>query len=107
MLGKLLQRLFVGPYSATILSEGTGKVPFVTASNALRYTPVYRAVSLISSDCARVELEVSSAGAESLLANPSPFMSSHEFRRSIPVRAHTSGEGEAQAEAQGLPRAEP
>ena len=86
MLGKLLQRLFVGPYSATILSEGTAKVPFVTASNALRYTPVYRAVSLISSDCARVELEVSSAGAESLLANPSPFMSSHEFRRAMTMQ---------------------
>jgi len=83
VLGKLLQRLFVGPYSATILSEGTGKVPFVTASNALRYTPVYRAVSLISSDCARVELEVSARGAASLLANPSRYMSAHEFRRTM------------------------
>jgi len=86
VLRKLLQRLFVGPYSATLLTDGGGSIPFVTASNALRYTPVYRAVSLIANDCARVELEVSSAGAESLLANPSPLMSGHEFRRAMTMQ---------------------
>ena len=86
MLRKLLQRLFVGPYSATLLTDGGGSIPFVTASNALRYTPVYRAVSLIANDCARVELEVSAPGASSLLANPSRFMSSHEFRRAMTMQ---------------------
>jgi HK97 family phage portal protein len=86
VLRKLLQRLFVAPYSSTILYEGSGSLPFVTAANALRYTPVYRAVSLISSDVARVELEVSSAGAQSLLDNPSPYMSGHEFRRAMTMQ---------------------
>ena len=86
MLRQLLQRLFVGPYSSTILYEGSGSLPFVGASNALRYTPVYRAVSLISSDVARVELDVSSAGAQSLLENPSPYMSGHEFRRAMTMQ---------------------
>ena len=86
MLRKLLQRLFVAPYSATLLTEGNGNIPFVTASNALRYTPVYRAVSLIANDCARVELEVSAPGASSLLANPSRFMSPHEFRRAMTMQ---------------------
>jgi len=81
VLKRLLQRLFVGPYSATLLTEGGGSIPFVTASNALRYTPVYRAVSLIANDVARVELDVSSPGAESLLATPSPLMSGHGRRR--------------------------
>lgn len=86
MLRQLLQRLFVGPYSSTILYEGSGSLPFVGSSNALRYTPVYRAVSLISSDVARVELDVSSAGAQSLLENPSPYMSGHEFRRAMTMQ---------------------
>jgi len=86
VLRQLLQRLFVGPYSSTILYEGSGSLPFVGASNALRYTPVYRAVSLISSDVARVELDVSSAGAQSLLENPSPYMSGHEFRRAMTMQ---------------------
>jgi len=86
VLKRLLQRLFVGPYSATLLTEGGGSIPFVTASNALRYTPVYRAVSLIANDVARVELDVSSPGAESLLATPSPLMSGHEFRRAMTMQ---------------------
>jgi HK97 family phage portal protein len=86
VLKQLLQRLFVGPYSATLLTEGGGSIPFVTASNALRYTPVYRAVSLIANDVARVELDVSSPGAESLLATPSPLMSGHEFRRAMTMQ---------------------
>ena len=78
--------MFVGPWSATILQESGGSIPFVGASNALRYTPVYRAVSLIANDIARIEVEVSAAGAQSLLENPSPYMSAFEFRRAATMQ---------------------
>jgi len=86
VIRSLLQRLFVGPYSTTILQESSGSIPFVGASNALRYTPVYRAVSLIANDIARIEVEVSAAGAQSLLENPSPYMSAFEFRRAATMQ---------------------
>ena len=86
MLKALLQRLFVGPYTATILQESSGSIPFVGASNALRYTPVYRACSLIANDVARIEVDVTSAGAQSLLENPSPYMSAFEFRRAMTMQ---------------------
>ena len=86
VLKGFLQRLFVAPWSTTILSEGGGSIPFVSASNALRYTPVYRAVSLIANDVARIELETDAAGAQSLLENPSPYMSAFEFRRAATMQ---------------------
>jgi HK97 family phage portal protein len=86
VIRSLLQRLFVGPYSTTILQESSGNIPFVGASNALRYTPVYRAVSLIANDIARIEVEVSAAGAQSLMENPSPYMSAFEFRRAATMQ---------------------
>lgn len=86
MLRGLLQRLFVGPYSATLLSEGSGHMPFIGPSNAIRYTPVYRAVTLISNDVARVDLEVSASGADSLLKSPSRWMSAFEFRRAMTMQ---------------------
>lgn len=86
MLRGLLQRLFVGPYSATLLSEGSGPMPFIGPSNAIRYTPVYRAITLISNDVARVDLEVSASGADSLLKSPSRWMSAFEFRRAMTMQ---------------------
>ncbi len=62
-------------------------MPYVTASNALRWTPVYRAVTLIANDIARVPLEVSSSGADSVLRSPSPYMSAFEFRRVMTMQA--------------------
>jgi HK97 family phage portal protein len=81
-----MQRLFVGPWSATLISDGDEPVPFVTASTALRLTPVYRAVTLIASDVARVELECTSPAANSLLENPYRFMSAFELRRSMTLQ---------------------
>jgi len=86
VLRGLLQRLFVGPYSATLLSEGSGPMPFIGPSNAIRYTPVYRAITLISNDVARVDLEVSASGADSLLKSPSRWMSAFEFRRAMTMQ---------------------
>ena len=86
MLKGLLQRLFVGPYASTILAEPTGSIPFVSASTALRYTPVYRAVTLISGDLARIGLTVSAGGADSLMRSPSRFMTAFEFRRAMTMQ---------------------
>lgn len=82
----MLQRLFVGPWSTAILEGGTASIPWVSASNALKFTPVYRAVTLISSDVARIELEVSATGADSLLRSPSRWMSAYEFRRAMTMQ---------------------
>jgi len=81
-----LRRLFVGPYSATILQESSGAIPFVGPSNALKYTPVYRAVTLIAGDIARIECDISAPGADSLLKSPSRFMSAFEFRRAMTMQ---------------------
>ena len=86
MVRDFLRRLFVGPYSATILQESSGAIPFVGPSNALKYTPVYRAVTLIAGDIARIECEISAPGADSLLKSPSRFMSAFEFRRAMTMQ---------------------
>ena len=86
MLRGLLQRMFVGPWTSTILADGAFSTPSVNATNAIRYTPVYRAVTLISNDIARISLSVSDTGAESLLASPSPYMSAFEFRRAMTMQ---------------------
>ena len=86
MIRSLIQRLFVGPWSSTILTEGGGSIPYVSANNALRYTPVYRAVTLIANDIARIEMEVTASGADSLLRSPSPYMSAFEMRRAMTMQ---------------------
>ena len=86
MVRDFLRRLFVGPYSATILQESSGAIPFVGPSNALKYTPVYRAVTLIAGDIARIECDISAPGADSLLKSPSRFMSAFEFRRAMTMQ---------------------
>lgn len=86
MLRNLLNRWLVGPWSSTLLSEAPRAVPFVGPSNALRYTPVYRAVTLIASDIARLELEVSAPGAASLMASPSTLMPAFEFKRAMTMQ---------------------
>ena len=87
MIRSLIQRMFVGPWSSTLLQTGDGApIPFVSATNALRYTPVYRAVTLIAGDIARVPVEISATGAASLFASPSRYMSAFEFRRSMTMQ---------------------
>lgn len=86
MIRELVQRLFVGPWSSTILSTGDGSIPFVSTSTALRYTPVYRAVTLIANDIARVPLEVSDSQADALMRAPWRYMNGFEFRRSMTMQ---------------------
>jgi HK97 family phage portal protein len=85
MIG-LLRRMFYGPWSATLVGEGSGPTPFVSTHGALRYTPIYRAVSLIANDAARVPLEISATGADSVLRSPSPYMPAFEFRRAMTMQ---------------------
>jgi HK97 family phage portal protein len=94
VIRSLLQRMFVGPWSSTLLSTGDDAgIPYVTASTALRYTPVYRAVTLIAADLARISVEISAAGAASLMSSPSRFMSAFEFRRAISMQLLLYGNG--------------
>lgn len=86
MIRDLLQRLFVGPYSATMLPSESMSIPFVGSSNALRFTPVYRAVTLIANDCARTECDISNGSADSLFRSPSRFMPAFEFRRAMTMQ---------------------
>ena len=89
-----LRRMFVGPWTSTILSQDTGgDIPYVAAENALRWTPVYRATTLISADIGRIPVEVSAAGADSLMRSPSTWMNAFEFRRTITMHALLWGNG--------------
>jgi HK97 family phage portal protein len=89
-----LRRMFVGPWTSTILSQDTGgDIPYVAAENALRWTPVYRATTLISGDIGRIPVEVSAAGADSLMRSPSTWMNAFEFRRTITMHALLWGNG--------------
>lgn len=85
MLG-LLRRMFVQPWSATFLPGEELDIPVVTPLNALRYTPIYRAITLIAGDIARLPCEITDSRSDSLWANPSPYMSAFEFRRSMTLQ---------------------
>lgn len=86
VVANILKRLFVGPWGTTLVGGVGSGSPYVNASNAIRYTPVYRAVTLIANDIARVPLEVTASGADSLMRSPSTLMSSFEFRRTMTLQ---------------------
>jgi HK97 family phage portal protein len=81
-----LRRWLVGPWSATLLESGPRSIPFIGPTTALRWTPVYRAVTLIAGDVARIEVEISARGAASLIASPSTIMPAFEFRRAMTMQ---------------------
>jgi HK97 family phage portal protein len=88
MLRKLLNRLFVGYYPYTALPiESSGGPMLVTAINAIRYTPIYRATSLIASDIARTPATISDPTVDALWRNPSTLMPGYEFRRSLVLQS--------------------
>jgi HK97 family phage portal protein len=89
MLRGLLQR-WIGhypTYGIMLPSTDRGGMPSVTPLNALYYTPVYRACSLIAQDTARVSFETSDAGVTSILDTPNRYMSGYEFRRAMMLQA--------------------
>lgn len=55
----------------------------VTAINSIRYTPIYRATSLIAADIARTPCTISDPTVDALWRNPSTLMPGFEFRRSM------------------------
>jgi HK97 family phage portal protein len=89
MLRGLLQR-WIGhypTYGIMLPSTDRGGMPVVTPLNALYYTPVYRACSLIAQDTARVAFDTSDAGVTSILDTPNRYMSGYEFRRAMMLQA--------------------
>jgi HK97 family phage portal protein len=93
MLKRLLNWMFVAPYSATYMPTVGGAVPFVTPLTALRYSPVYRAVTLIASDIARTECKVSDGAADMLWRSPNATLTAFEFRRGLLMQALLWGNG--------------
>lgn len=88
MLRGLLKRLFVGPVQSTYLVESSTGAPLVSPHGALRQTPVYRAVTLIAGDVARIESRFpASPVADALWRNPTRLMPAYEFRRSLTMQA--------------------
>jgi HK97 family phage portal protein len=86
VFGALIRNLFGWNYTATFLGGELTPIANVGPFNALRFTPVYRAVTLISNDIARVDMDVSASGADSVLRSPSRYMSAFEFRRAMTMQ---------------------
>jgi len=93
VLRRLFNQFFYPTWSTTFLTPTVDGVPYVTAASAIQYTPVYRAVTLIAGDIARIECEIDSAGADSLWRNPSPYMTAFDFKRSLVMAALLHGNG--------------
>lgn len=92
MIKSLLQRFF-GHWQTHGVYEidGANALPLVTASNAIAYTPVWRAVNLIANDLARIEMEVDDATVDALLRSPNRYMSGFEFRRTLTMHCALYG----------------
>lgn len=88
MLRELLHR-FIGHWPTHGVWQATDgwSMPVVTASNSLRNTPVYRAVSLIANDVARTRATISDPTVDVLYRNPNRYQSAFEFRRAMTLQA--------------------
>lgn len=62
-------------------------VVFMSATNALNFTPVYRAVNLISNDIARTPAEFSNPNLQRIWERPNRFQSGYDFRRQLTMQA--------------------
>jgi HK97 family phage portal protein len=69
------------------LAYDTTGIPSITPTTALRYTPVYRAVSLIANDVARTPLDTNDPVVQALVERPNRWQSGFEFRRSLTFQA--------------------
>jgi len=89
MLRGLLQRFIGhwGTHGVWLTGYDSGRVPNVTPGSALRYTPVYRACSLIANDIARTPLSVGDSTVETMLRQPNRWQSGFEFRRAMTMQA--------------------
>lgn len=75
---------YPAPYEVFTTGE---PIPFVSPSTALHFTPVYRAVSLISNDIGRTEAEFVNPNLQRLYDTPNRFQSGYDFRRSLTMQA--------------------
>ena len=85
MLRDLFRRMFVGhwPTHGVLQMDTAANIPLVTAANSIMYTPVWRAVNLIATDLARINLQVSDPTSDALLRMPNRYMSGFELRRTL------------------------
>ena len=68
-----------------VVNSDTG-VPFVSVGSALHFSPVYRAVTLISNDIARTPVEFESPMLETLWDRPNRYQSGYDFRRMLTLQ---------------------
>lgn len=66
-------------------------LPMLTQPDALGYPAVFRAVSLVSNDVARLEMEFESSELEALFKRPNPYMSGYELKRQLIMQAMVYG----------------
>jgi HK97 family phage portal protein len=62
-------------------------IPFVGPASALHFTPVYRAVNLISNDIARTPAEFLSNNLERIWERPNRYQSGYDFIRQMSQQA--------------------
>jgi HK97 family phage portal protein len=72
------------PYQVLTSSE---QVHAISATSALQFTPVYRAVHLIANDIARTPAEFMSPNLENIWERPNRFQSGYDFRRQLTAQA--------------------
>jgi HK97 family phage portal protein len=65
----------------------TAGIPTITPATALRYSPVYRAATLIANDIARTPFDTSDSVVAALFERPNRWQSGFEFRRSMTLQA--------------------
>jgi HK97 family phage portal protein len=93
MLRRLFQR-WIGHYptfGVMLPTMDRGGMPVITPLSALSYTPVFRAVSLIAQDTARIGFRTSSDLVSTLLDQPTEYVSGYEFRRAMMLQATLYG----------------
>jgi len=76
----------------TLFADGR-PVPMLTQPAALGYPAVLRAVTLISNDCARLELEFEDPYLQQIFDRPNEFISAYELKRQAIFQALVYGNG--------------
>lgn len=74
----------------TLYADGR-PIPSLTTPAALGYPAVFRAVTLVSNDVARLEMEFESSELEALFSRPNPYMSGYELKRQLVMQALVYG----------------
>ena len=78
---------YLPPVNAYDILVGTDNALFISPASALNFTPVYRAVNLISNDIARTPGEFENPSLQRIWDRPNRFQSGFDFRRQITMQA--------------------